>query len=224
MNYEIEKKDLIKKGAEASLYYGKWFNKEVIFKHRIPKNYRIEQLDKKIRTSRTVNEARALIKIKNYGINVPCVYEIDSEESIITMDYIHGEKLKDLIKKLNEDQLEEYFKKIGIFISILHQNGHIHGDITTSNVVVTPNREVVLIDFGLHDYSDTIEDKSVDIHLLKRVLMSSHGNCFNLCYNAFLEGYRSCYQSQFLEECEAIISNIDIIETRGRYIKKEKRR
>ncbi|MBY9005727.1 MAG: Kae1-associated serine/threonine protein kinase [Candidatus Lokiarchaeota archaeon] len=223
MNLEIEKKKIFKKGAEASLYYGKWFNKDVIFKYRISKKYRLDIIDKKIRNSRTLNEARALIKIKNYGINVPCVYEIDPEESIITMDYIPGEKLKDLISILDIQKLEDYFKKVGIFIGILHQNGHIHGDITTSNILITPNKEVFLIDFGLHDYSDNIEDKSVDIHLLKRVLISSHGDYYKICFKAFLEGYRDCYNESSIEECESIILNVDVIETRGRYIKKEER-
>ncbi|MBY8981993.1 MAG: Kae1-associated serine/threonine protein kinase [Candidatus Lokiarchaeota archaeon] len=223
MNFDIEKKKLFKKGAEASLFNGYWFGKEVVFKHRIPKKYRLEVLDKKIRSVRTLNEARALIKVKNYGINVPCVYEIETEESTIIMKFIHGEKLKDLVKILDKKKLENYLTKVGIFIAKLHRNGHVHGDITTSNIIVTPNEDIFLIDFGLHDYSDNIEDKSVDIHLLKRVFMSSHGENYEFCYNAFLEGYKSGYNKESLEEYKAIISNINVIETRGRYIKKEER-
>ena len=67
LDSDIKKLKIIRKGAEATLYYGHWFGKEVIFKHRNPKKYRIEELDKRIRTERTLNEARALIKVKNYG-------------------------------------------------------------------------------------------------------------------------------------------------------------
>ena len=224
MNSNIVKEKIIRKGAEASLYYGHWFDKEVIFKYRIPKKYRLDELDKRIRNARTLNEARALIRVKNYGLNVPQVYEIDTKNSIIVMKYIEGNKLKDILPKLDENKKQEYFYNIGRYIAILHINGHIHGDITTSNIIITEKEEIFLIDFGLHEYSDAIEDKSVDLHLFKRVLISSHGSDYNLCYHAFLQGYRSEYSKSSLEECNQIINNIEVIETRGRYVKKSERK
>ena len=219
----IIKEKLIRKGAEASLYYGKWFNKEVIFKARIPKKYRIETLDKKIKTLRTLNEARALIKVKEYGVNVPQIFEIDTKNSTIVMKFIKGEKLKDLLNHLENSKKQIFFKKLGKYIAILHKNGHVHGDITTSNVIITKNEEIFLIDFGLHEHSDSIEDKSVDLHLLKRVLLSSHGQDYKLCFDAFIEGYKEEYPIERIEECNRIIKNISVIETRGRYVKKEDR-
>ena len=219
----IAKKELIRKGAEASLYRGSWFGKDVIFKYRIPKKYRIEELDKQIRNARSLNEARALIKVKKYNINVPQVYEIDAENATIIMGYIPGFKLKDILVNLNDEKKISYFNIIGQFIARLHLNGHIHGDITTSNILITPKEEIFLIDFGLHDYSDDIEDKSVDLHLFKRVLISTHGSNFNLCFSAFLDGYRKEYDLTQNSEAETIIKNISVIETRGRYVKKEER-
>jgi len=223
MSSDIIKENLIRKGAEASLYKGKWFDKEVLFKYRVPKKYRIEEIDQKIRTSRTLNEARALIKVKNYGINVPQVYEIDANNATIVMKYIDGEKLKEILKKLSEEKKQLYFNTIGKYVAILHKNGHIHGDITTSNILITKNEEIFLIDFGLHEYSDTVEDKSVDLHLFKRVLISSHGDDFKFCFNAFLEGYRAEYGEKGEKEANQIIKNIFVVETRGRYVKKEER-
>lgn len=223
MTINITKEKLIHKGAEASLFYGHWFGKEVIFKHRIIKDYRIEQLDRKIRTTRTLNEARALIKVKEYRINTPQVYEIDTESSTIIMKYISGSKLKNLIKTQSLSKNKEIFTQLGRIIAILHINGHIHGDITTSNIILTSSEDLFLIDFGLHDYSDSIEDKSVDLHLLKRVLISSHGDDSKLCFNAFLEGYESEYRDRGNDAYNDIIKNISIIETRGRYVKKENR-
>jgi len=224
MSSNIVKEDVIRKGAEANLYYGSWFGKEVIFKHRVPKKYRMEELDKRIRTKRTLNEAKALIKVKNYGLNCPQVYEIDVENSIIVMKYIKGNKLKDILELLDPVKKIKIFKKVGYFIARLHENGHIHGDITTSNMILTDNDELFLIDFGLHNYSDSIEDKSVDLHLFKRVLISSHGKDYETCYGAFLEGYREEYSNEKLDESNAIIKNIAVIETRGRYVKKEDRK
>ncbi|MFX1346501.1 MAG: KEOPS complex kinase/ATPase Bud32 [Promethearchaeota archaeon] len=223
MSSKIYKKKLIHKGAEANLWLGYWFDKKALFKYRIPKKYRLEEIDKKIRTERTLNEAKALINVKSYGINVPQVFEIDIQNPTIVMKYIEGEKLKNLLKNLDDNKKEKYFKRIGNFIAKLHINGHIHGDITTSNLIITKEEKIFLIDFGLHDYSDTIEDKSVDLHLFKRVLISSHGSDYNLCFKAFLEGYKSEYEKTNNSECIQIIKNIEAIETRGRYVKSENR-
>ena len=151
------------------------------------------------------------------------MYEIDTKNSIIVMKYIEGEKLKDALDSLDNSRKEEIFKKIGRFIAILHMNGQIHGDITTSNIILTKNQKIFFIDFGLHEYSDSIEDKSVDLHLLKRILISTHGKDFNMCFNAFLIGYKSEYNKTSKQECNQIIKNIKVIETRGRYVKKEER-
>ncbi|NVM16130.1 MAG: Kae1-associated serine/threonine protein kinase [Candidatus Lokiarchaeota archaeon] len=223
MSNEIVMEKIIHKGAEASLIYGHWFGKEVIFKHRIRKGYRIEQIDKKLRVNRTLNEAKALIRVKNYSVNVPQVYEIDTKNSTIVMKYIKGEKLKEALSSITNTKKVQYLKEVGKNIAILHKNGHIHGDITTSNVIITETQDIFIIDFGLHDYSDYIEDKSTDLHLFKRVLISSHGNDFKICFEAFLEGYREGYGPEKMKECDEIIKNISVIETRGRYVKKEDR-
>ncbi len=223
MSNEIIVEKLIHKGAEASLYYGSWFGKEAIFKKRIPKGYRIEQIDKNLRYNRTLNEAKALIRVKNYGVLVPPVYEIDTENSTIVMKYIKGEKLKDILYSLTNSKKVQFLKEIGKSIAYLHKNGHIHGDITTSNIILTPSQDLFIVDFGLHDYSDSIEDKSTDLHLFKRVLISSHGSDYTICFDAFLEGYREGYGIEKINECKDIIKNISIIETRGRYVKKEDR-
>ncbi len=220
---DVFKKKLMFKGAEASLYYGVWFGKEVIFKHRIPKKYRIKELDKRIRRARTLNEAKALIKVKNYGLNVPQVYEIDAKNATIVMKYVEGDKLKKILAKIDDQKRQKYLFEVGQIIARLHLNGHIHGDITTSNILITKEEAIFLIDFGLHEYSDSIEDKSVDMHLFKRVLISTHGVFFKSCYDSFLEGYRAEYGEDRKKQCEAIIKNISVVETRGRYVKKKER-
>jgi len=223
-NNTIMKGDVMHKGAEASLIHGFWFGKEVIFKQRYPKKYRIEPIDKQIRVTRTLNEARALIKVKNYGLNVPQVFEIDINTSTIIMKFIEGTKLKDLISVLDDTKKNKIFYEIGRFIAKLHQNGHIHGDITTSNIIITPNEDIFLIDFGLHEYSDSIEDKSVDLHLFKRVLISSHGPDFDKCFKAFIKGYLSDYDLNGSDKGKYVIKNINSIESRGRYVKQEERK
>ena len=172
---------------------------------------------------RTLNEARALIAVKILGINVPIVYEVDIKNAIIVMKYIKGKKLKKYLPHLNDEDKHNIFKELGKQVAILHENGHLHGDITTSNIIITENNDIFFIDFGLHEYSDKVEDKSVDIHLLKRVLISSHGTDYKVCFNAFLEGYRQGYNEKESKICDQVIKNIRVIETRGRYIKREER-
>ncbi|MEJ2295467.1 MAG: Kae1-associated kinase Bud32 [Candidatus Lokiarchaeota archaeon] len=219
----IYREKLIRKGAEANIYEGYWFGKKVIFKHRVKKEYREDKLDSVIRTNRTLNEGRTLIKAKEEGINVPQVYEIDTENSIIIIKYIEGQKLKELMPKLENSEKVKLFHDIGQQVARLHINGHIHGDITTSNIIVTIENQVFLIDFGLHEYSDSIEDKSVDLHLFKRVLISSHGSDFIVCFNAFLDGYGSEYELIEKNESKSIIKNITAIERRGRYVRRDKK-
>jgi TP53 regulating kinase-like protein len=224
MEAEIKIERLLRKGAEANLFLGSWFGKKALFKHRLPKKYRISVLDKEIRNKRTINEGKALIKVKDYGINVPEVYEINLENSTIIMKYIQGEKLKTLMNSLDSKTKLNYFQELGRQIALLHIHGHIHGDITTSNIIITNSKELFLIDFGLHEYSEKIENKSVDLHLLKRVLISSHGKDSNPCFEAFLEGYKGEFNFQNNNDYQEIIKNISVIETRGRYIKKKDRK
>jgi Kae1-associated kinase Bud32 len=223
MSNKIVMEKIIHKGAEANLIYGHWFGKEVIFKHRIPKEYRTEQIDKMLRVNRTLSEAKALIRVKAYGVKVPQVYEIDTKNSTIIMKNIKGEKLKEALNSITTLKKKEYLEEVGKNIALLHKNGHIHGDITTSNVIITETQDIFIIDFGLHEYSDYIEDKSTDLHLFKRVLISSHGNDSNICFESFLKGYREGYGPEKAKDCEKIIKNVTIIETRGRYVKKEDR-
>ena len=89
--------------------------------------------------------------------------------------------------------------KIAESLDKMHAGDNIHGDLTTSNMMIKPNiplqnlfagnnkplsaKEIIatgdigqlyLIDFGLSFMSAKIEDKAVDIYVLKRALISTH--------------------------------------------------
>jgi len=68
---------IIRRGAEAVLIHSKWFNRDVLIKYRLPKNYRINEIDKKLRYSRTIKEGRTLIELFKFGIPVPSIFEIN---------------------------------------------------------------------------------------------------------------------------------------------------
>src|SRR4030042_1167648 len=54
---------------------------------------------------------------------------------------------------------------------IIQKLSHIiNGDLTTSNMILNPDNKLYFIDFGLSFHSNKIEDKAVDLHLLKQAL------------------------------------------------------
>ena len=52
----------------------------------------------------------------------------------------------------------------------------IHGDLTTSNMLLRDSEDIVLIDFGLSYISSLVEDKGVDLYVLERAFLSCHPN------------------------------------------------
>lgn len=184
-----------KKGAEATVTVD-----EKVEKKRHAKNYRHKKLDERIRNERTSSEARILKEASRAGTNVPEVLEkkVDS----ILMEKIEGEVLR---KKPEE----RHFQELGEQVAKLHKRDIIHGDLTTSNCIV--NEKVYLIDFGLSFKSERIEDKAVDLNLLKHVTESSHPENWKALWNSFREGYSK------YSEFEEVMSQLEEVEKRGRY-------
>ncbi len=194
---------LLKQGAEAILY----LDKNKLVKERIKKGYRISELDKRLRESRTKREAKLLGDAARL-INVPIVF--DKKDVKIEMEFIKGGLLRDIFSSLKKEHLEA----IGKQIAILHNNNIIHGDLTTSNMILMDDR-VYFIDFGLGFYSNKIEDKAVDLHLLKQAIEAKHHKNLD-SFNAILEGYKA------VEGYKAILERLEKVEKRGRYRSKEK--
>ena len=92
----------------------------------------------------------------------------------------------------------------------MHNNNIIHGDLTTSNMIL--NKEVFFIDFGLSFFSEKIEDKAVDLHLLKEALESKHSNIWERSYKAALDSY-----FKKAVDGRQVLERIKIVEKRGRY-------
>lgn len=196
---------LIKRGAEAEIRLIDWYGKKAISKLRIPKPYRNKVLDESIRKHRTIHEAYMLHIAKNTGISTPCIYFLDPINSEIIMEYIDGITVKDMI-----DKDIELSREMGKIVGKLHKNDIIHGDLTTSNFLLKKDK-LVLIDFGLSFKSKRIEDKAVDIRLVKEVLSSAHVDIFEKALELFLDGYNSVY------EIDKILEKVKKIEMRGRY-------
>ena len=196
---------LIKRGAEAEIRLIRWYDRNAISKLRLSKPYRNSILDNAIRKQRTLHEVRMIHEAKKAGVTTPLIYFVDPERAEIIMQYIDGILLKNII-----EQNIRLSKKMGEQVGKLHAYDIVHGDLTTSNFLLYNDR-LVLIDFGLAFRTKRIEDKAVDIRLLKEVLSSAHASIYDETLRLFMEGY-----SQFMD-IEQILKKVREIELRGRY-------
>ena len=192
---------ILQQGAEAVIYQ---FGNKVI-KDRIRKNYRLPEIDEKLRRFRTKREAKLL---ERADINVPKILKLDLDNKKIEMEFIDGKLLKDVLDNLRNRN--EVCEQIGEEIAKLHDKDIIHGDITTSNMILKDGK-VYFIDFGLGFFSKKIEDKSVDLHLLKQALESKHYKHFKESFENVLEGYKKS------RDYKEVLERLNKVEKRGRY-------
>jgi len=200
-----EKRLLIKKGAEANIYITQWYGKKAIVKIRVAKPYRHTFLDTQIRRRRSVNEAHMLSVAKMAGVPCPFVYFIDPVRCEIVMEFIAGQNAKEI---MNAD----LSLQIGKYTGLLHLKNIVHGDLTTSNFIVS--KKLVLLDFGLSYYSHRIEDKAVDVRLIKEVFSSAHYLIYSSLFENFLTGY---FEIMDDKPAKKILEKVSDIERRGRY-------
>ena len=200
---------LIKKGAEADIYQTKWQNSKVILKIRKTKNYRNSSLDSKIRKQRTIKESQVFSLVKSFGIPTPLVYFVNLEKASIIMQEIPGKPVHDL----PESKIIGLSKEIGKLVAMLHKNGVMHGDLTTSNFILFQNI-VFVIDFGLSQNTIKPEDHAVDLRLIKEILNSAHAKIMEPAWKNFLIGYKSIAGNTNYVKIIKLVSDI---ESRGRY-------
>jgi TP53 regulating kinase-like protein len=201
---------LIKKGAEGDLYLTDWNNKKAILKIRKQKNYRNSDLDHRIRKQRTIRESEIISDVKSFGIYSPLVYFVDIKNCVILMQHISGT----LVHKLPKSRLITICKKIGKIVGIMHKNGIMHGDLTTSNFILS-NGKIFVIDFGLAIRTTKPEDHAVDLRLFKEILNSAHASEMNKAWTNFLDGYKAQVGTAKFYKVSNLVS---IIESRGRYV------
>jgi len=211
---------LIKKGAEASLFLEEWQGQKVVMKRRLPKKYRLPEIDRRIRSYRTIHESQLLHHAKQAGVPTPTIFLIDLANSNIIMEFVEGKQLKQILEQLPPDERRDLNRRIGRLIGQLHHDGIIHGDLTTSNMILTPSGKVVFVDFGLGEKTVELELKGVDLHLMKRAYQSTHFRFAKDCFRAVLEGYALVVGS---DEAKRVLDKIREIEQRGRYISERRK-
>jgi len=215
----VAEQTLFKKGAEASLYLADWHGRKVVVKVRIPKKYRPEALDEQIRSYRTVHEPQLIHEAKAAGVPTPLIYMVNVAEASITMEYVEGQQIKQLLNKVPLEKRQELCMSIGELIGKLHSRGLIHGDLTTSNMILSPEGKIFFVDFGLGEKNSELEARGVDLHLMKRALQSTHYLFWEECFKGVLSGYSSVLGS---DAAEKVYEKIKEIERRGRYVEERK--
>ncbi|MEZ3115347.1 bifunctional N(6)-L-threonylcarbamoyladenine synthase/serine/threonine protein kinase [Halobaculum sp. MBLA0147] len=179
-------------GAEAAVR----LDGDTVVKRRVPKTYRHETLDERLRAERTVSEARLLAAARRQGVPTPLVRDVDTATATLELSRV-GEY--DLARALADEdadgeaatepravashdaaEIESLVAAVGGHLARLHAAGIVHGDPTTRNVRVAPEGVVdpapdetprtFLIDFGLGHYTDHVEDLAVDLHVFERSL------------------------------------------------------
>ena len=228
---------VLAQGAEAVIS----LKDNQITKDRIKKSYRLPALDEKLRKQRTKSEAKIIHKLKSI-INVPKIIEVKDNKIIMQFiegkklsDYLDDLKNKNEIA----EQIGQEIAKLHDF-DIIHgdlttSNMIYVEDISKkiNNSEATEQEEVAkesikkaaerseadknefkiyFIDFGLGFHSKRIEDKAVDLHLIRQALEAKHFLYWNQLFEHIIKSYNSKDKDKILEQLKRV-------EARGRYKK-----
>lgn len=207
----MSKRKIIYRGAEAEICLSKYMDFIVVEKRRVKKSYRIKNIDDRLISSRTKGEAKLISESRKQGVSVPIIFDIDLYKGIITMEYIDGKRIKDIFNIINDKERELICRKIGESIAWLHNADIIHGDITTSNMILFEDR-IYFIDFGLGEINNEVEIKGVDLHVLMEAIESTHSKYADY-FKYILEGYKK----ELIGDANLVINKIEEIVKRGRY-------
>lgn len=160
---------------------------------------------------------------------MPAVLGLDWEGGWLALEWIHGRTVRralDAYKAAgagattNRDEVEGLMRRVGKAVAGLHESGTVHGDLTTSNLMLRSTEgggvetslegQVVLIDFGLAQTSTAEEDKAVDLYVLERAFASTHPEAeeaFKFVLQAYGEGYKGA---------KIVLKRLEDVRMRGR--------
>ncbi len=198
-----------RRGAEAELTISEWRGRKAVVKRRVPKGYRLSELDERIRRLRLRTEVRLMAAARDAGVAVPVIYDADVAGNSITMQFVEGPQAKEAIDAASPEERQRLCYELGRCAGKLHGADIVHGDFTTSNVIVAG--ELHMIDFSMGEQTAEEEKKAVDLHLLKEAFQSAHSAHLD-CFDAVLDGYRAEYPGA--RRIEKVVTEV---EKRGRY-------
>jgi TP53 regulating kinase-like protein len=137
-----------------------------------------------LRRFRQRREEKVIKTLQAAGIPVPKVLASDEKSMTLSVEFISGPKVRDVIAK----DPEHYGAALGALLARMHKCGIAHGDPTTSNFIVKDG-VVYVIDFGLSVFTKKIEDYAVDMHLLHQVFTGTHTTVADQAWHAATKAY-----------------------------------
>jgi Kae1-associated kinase Bud32 len=192
---------VIAEGAEARISYFYLNSKQYILKERIPKAYRAKELDTQILSKRIKSEVKNLILTKLANVNCPVVFYFDTKK--IIMEYLPYKESKELLKS-NKNILE----LIARDVVKLHKNNIIHGDLTLCNILFDKkNNKPYFIDFGLSYVSTKMEDKAMDLEVLREIIIAD-----------FSEHLWKIFENEYAKQNPDVIKYMEKIQKRKKYL------
>ncbi|RDL39182.1 Protein kinase-like (PK-like) [Venustampulla echinocandica] len=236
--------ELIAQGAEALLYRTTYLLPSIpcALKYRPSKPYRHPILDTRLTKHRILSEARVLVKCRKEGVPVPAVYALDEKAGWLMFEWIEGEvvrvRLNEWLRRrkgveggiqLGEEYLRALMRRIGSALGRMHGIGIVHGDLTTSNMMLRPSKneavsaaggsetedqildgDIVLIDFGLASQGTQDEDRAVDLYVLERAFASTHPRAEPL-FSEVLDAYGKSFKGAHI-----VLKKLEDVRMRGR--------
>ncbi|MEM0139369.1 MAG: bifunctional N(6)-L-threonylcarbamoyladenine synthase/serine/threonine protein kinase [Ferroplasma sp.] len=197
------------KGAESIIAMAEFYNRKAVNKIRIRKNFRNIILDRRIRNERIRNEFSVLYAMKEAGINVPIIYDIDLTNFQLTIEYISGQTLNEFIGSGMEKN--SVIEKLAIEVSKLHNNRISHGDLTPNNIIINKEK-IFFIDPSMGHAPAKDEDMADDLFLLTESLKSLYNDYSNMI-NIFMDKYE-----KFTDRSEILLKILEEIKMRRRYV------
>ena len=232
---------LIAQGAEGRVYRTTFLLPDLpcALKYRPPKAYRHPILDRRLTRQRILAEAKVLQKLRREGVAVPAVYAVFDGAGCMMTEWIQGApvrvRLNEFLAQKKEggqalDQdpaLSGLMMRVGQLVGSIHRAGVVHGDLTTSNLMLRPWSEeaqngsstgdekllggdIVGIDFGLASQSSSDEDRAVDLYVLERAFASTHPRVEPF-FDQLLQGYKTSYK-----QTGPVLRKLEDVRMRGR--------
>jgi TP53 regulating kinase-like protein len=205
---------LMCQGAECRLWVGHAFGRPVVKKERFRKQYRNSDLDERLTRERTRAEVRAFVRLKEncaeIGPLMPTIWFATERELI--MDLV--ENATTVSEYTADKSLAEcvwLYELLGKTIGCIHSVGLIHGDLTTSNFLVRADRQLIPIDFGLASFSQSDEDRAVDLYVLERSLLANH-----VQHADGIQSILSRYSEQMRKSGAQVLRKLKEVQLRGR--------
>ncbi|KAI4761035.1 kinase-like protein [Aureobasidium sp. EXF-3400] len=234
---------LLTQGAEALVYRTTFLTPTTAcaLKYRPAKPWRHRTLDLRLTRQRILAEARVLTRCRREGVTVPAVLGLDWERGWLAQEWIYGNTVRRVLDWVHresslsssekEQQVHDLLQRIGSALGRLHERGLVHGDLTTSNLMLRPAEtniteedkqvgkavriantqgEVVLIDFGLAQQTVQEEDKAVDLYVLERAFASTHPEVEQE-FGHLLQAYGESYKG-----AKTVLKRLEDVRMRGR--------